>query len=220
MSTQRYRRTRHAVSGRQTHRSNQPFAPASQAQTATKKIAFDTVRAEGVRTVHATGGDLTNQGTLYSGGHADIAASGNLYNEGATIDTTSLRLTQSSQHSETTTRDADEWARSQGRPVAVDLYSWENPAPRPVHTSHSSEQTQGADIHAGAGLTLYAAGNANYQGSTLHSGADLTLWASAQGPQDPLVTELLANAAHNLGTTTYASKLPFAHASRAQGNRT
>ncbi|MBK9346462.1 MAG: hypothetical protein IPN06_08495, partial [Burkholderiales bacterium] len=174
------------------------------------------VRAEGSLTVHASAGDITNKGTLYSGGHADIAASGNLYNEGATIDTGSLRLTQSSQHSETTTRDADEWARSQGRPVAVDLYSWENPAPRPVHTSHSSEQTQGADIQAGAGLTLYAAGNANYQGSTIHSGADLTLWASAQSPQDPLVTELLANAAHNLGTTTYASKLPFAHASRAQ----
>ncbi|MBK7006278.1 MAG: hemagglutinin repeat-containing protein [Burkholderiales bacterium] len=255
------------------------------------------VHAEGNLTVHATGGDLTNKGTLYSGGHADIAASGNLYNEGATIDTgslrldvggsvysstaihsttvesthtlhngepppvniyeysgvdidtvepanrapdphrtttvvtdastsqstgsvasitarngditltvgqdlhiqgaklhasgtlqglvggdidaTSLRLRQSSQHVETTTRDADEWARSQGRPVAVDLYSWENPALRPVHNTSSSEQTQAADIQAGAGLTLYAAGNANYQGSTIHSGADLTLLAGS-----------------------------------------
>ena len=53
-------------------------------------------------------------------------------------------------------------------------------------------------------------------GSTLTTRGDVTLWASAQSPQDPLVTELLANAAHNLGQTTYASKLPFAHASRAQ----
>jgi filamentous hemagglutinin len=51
------------------------------------------VHAQGSLTVHATAGDISNQGTLYSGGHADIAASGNLYNEGATIDTASLRLT-------------------------------------------------------------------------------------------------------------------------------
>ena len=51
------------------------------------------VHAQGSLTVHATDGDIRNQGTLYSGGHADIAASGNLYNEGATIDTASLRLT-------------------------------------------------------------------------------------------------------------------------------
>ena len=53
-------------------------------------------------------------------------------------------------------------------------------------------------------------------GSTLTTSGELSLWASAQGPQDPLVTELLANAAHNLGTTTYASKPASAHASRAQ----
>lgn len=63
--------------------SNRPFALASQAQIATHSIAFNTV--------HATSGDLTNKGTLYSAGHADIAASGNLYNA-AVIDTGSLHL--------------------------------------------------------------------------------------------------------------------------------
>ena len=53
-------------------------------------------------------------------------------------------------------------------------------------------------------------------GSTLITSGDISLLASAQGPQNALVTELMGNAARNLGTTTYASKLPFPHVSRAQ----
>ena len=90
------------------------------------------------------------------------------------------------------------------------LSQTERGAPRPVHNTHTSEQAQAADIQAGAGLTLYAGGNANYQGSTLHSGADLTLLA---GKNLTLGADLLTSTHQQSGTREQSQTLQGGHTS-------
>lgn len=184
------------------------------------------VRAEGELTVHASAGDLTNQGLLYSGGHADIAASGNLYNEGATIDTGSLRLdVGGSVYSSTavhTTTAASSHTLHNGEPPPVNIYEYSGVfidtaepakrAPDPHSTTTtvadaSTSQNTGsvARITARSGdITLNVGQDLHIQGAKLHASG--TLQGLVGGDIDATSLRLTQSSQHSETTTRDADE--------------